>query len=90
MLPRMPTAEAISSFSPVDLLLAPLGCKAIPEGVKGLDDLLHHGWRLVYIGEIARPMIHMFPHGIRGQRLQYGFHHRIVAMVHAIMGSDFN
>jgi hypothetical protein len=54
------------------------------------DDLLHHGWRLVSIGEIVRPMIHMFPHGIRGWRLQYGFCHRIVAMVHAVMGSNFN
>jgi hypothetical protein len=54
------------------------------------DDLLHHGWRLVSIGEIARPMIHMFPHGIRGRRLQYGFCHRIAATVHAIMGYNFN
>ena len=54
------------------------------------NDLLHYGWRLVSVGEIGRPMIHMFPHGIRGWRLQYGFHHRIAATVHAIMGSDFN
>jgi hypothetical protein len=32
----------------------------------------------------------MFPHGIRGQRLQYGFHHRIAATIHAVMGSEFN
>jgi hypothetical protein len=90
MLRKMATAEEISSFCPVKLLLAPSGCKAIPEGVEQPNDLLHHGWRLVSVGEIARPMIHMFPHGIRGQRLQYGFHHRIAAMVHAIMGSNFN
>jgi hypothetical protein len=54
------------------------------------NDLLHYGWRLVSVGEIGRPMIHMFPHGIRGWRLQYGFHHRIAATVHAIMGSNFN
>jgi hypothetical protein len=90
MLQKMPTLEEISSFSPVELLLVPSGCKAIPEGVEHPDDLLHHGWRLVSVGEIVRPMIHMFPHGIRGRRLQYGFHHRIAATVHAVMGSDFN
>jgi hypothetical protein len=31
MLKKMPTVEEISSFSPVKLLLAPSGCKAIPE-----------------------------------------------------------
>jgi hypothetical protein len=54
--------------------------------VEQQDDLLHHGWRLVSVGEIVRPIIHMFPHQIRGWRLQYGFCHRIVATVHA----DFN
>ncbi len=46
MLQKMPTVEEISSLSPVKLLLAPSGCKAIPEGVEQPDDLLHHGWRL--------------------------------------------
>jgi hypothetical protein len=69
MLQKMPTAEEISSFCPIELLLAPSSCKAIPERVEQPNDLLHHGWRLVSIGEIARPMIHTFPHGIRGQRL---------------------
>jgi hypothetical protein len=86
----MPTVEEISSFSPVELLLAPSGCKAIPEGVEQPNDLLHHGWRLISVGKIVRPMIHTFPHGIRGPRLQYGFRHRIAATVHAVMGSDFN
>jgi hypothetical protein len=86
----MPTVEEISSFSPVNLLQSSSSCKAIPEGVKMPDYLLHHGWRLVSVGEIARLMIHTFPHGIRGQRLQYSFHHRIATMVHAVMGSDFN
>ncbi len=82
--------QEICSFTPVDLLWAPSSCKAIPEGVEGPDDLLHHGWRLISVGEIARPMVHMFPHGIRDWRLQYDFHHRIVATVHVIMGSNFN
>jgi hypothetical protein len=90
MLQKMPTVEEISSFSPVMLLLAPSGCKAIPEGVEQPDDLLHHGWRLVSVGEIVMIMIHTFPHGIKGQRLQYSFHHKIAATVHAIMGSNFN
>jgi hypothetical protein len=90
MLQKMPTVEEISSFSPVDLLLAPSSCKAISEGVEKPNDLLNHGWRLVSVGEIASPMIHMFPHGIRGWRLQYSFHHNIAAIVHAIMGSNFN
>jgi hypothetical protein len=84
------TVEEISSFSPVELLLAPSGCKAIPEGVEQPNHLLHHGWRLVSVGKIVRPMIHTFLHGIRDRRLQYGFCHRIAATVHAIMGSNFN
>jgi hypothetical protein len=85
MLRKMPTVEEIRSFCPVKLLLAPSGCKAIPEGVEHPNDLLHHGWRLISVGKIVRPMIHMFPHGIRGWRLQYSFHHRIAATVHAVM-----
>ncbi len=90
MLRKMPTVEEISSFSPIKLLLVPSCCKAIPEGVEQPNDLLHHGWRLVSVGKIVRPMIRTFPHGIRGQRLQYGFCHRIAATVHAVMGSNFN
>jgi hypothetical protein len=44
----------------------------------------------VSVGKIVRPMIHTFPHGIRGWRLQYGFCHRIAATVHDVMGSNFN
>jgi hypothetical protein len=90
MLQKVPTAEEISSLSPVDLLLAPSSCKAILEAVEQTKDLLHHVWRLIFICEIARPMIDTFPHGIRGWRLQYDYHHRIAAMVHVIMGSNFN
>jgi hypothetical protein len=53
MLRKMPTVEEINSFSPVKLLLVPSGCKAIPEGVEQPNDLLHHGWRLVSVGEIV-------------------------------------
>ncbi len=66
MLQEMPTVEEIRSFSPVKLLLAPSGCKTIPEGVEQPNDLLHYGWRLISVGEIGRPMIHMFPHRIMG------------------------
>jgi hypothetical protein len=49
MLQEMPTAEEIRSFSPVELLLAPSGCKTIPEGVEQPNDLLHYGWRGSYL-----------------------------------------
>jgi hypothetical protein len=43
MLQEMPIAEDIRSFSPVELLLAPSGCKAIPDGVEQPKDLVHYG-----------------------------------------------
>lgn len=90
VLREMPTADQVRSFRPVQMLLAPSGCKAMPEGISQPDNLISHGWKPVSIGEVSAARVHTFTHGVRGRRLQYGFRHRIAATVHAVMGSDFN
>ena len=90
ILREMPTADDVSTFQPVAMLLAPSGCKAMPDGIIEVDELLDHGWKPVMVGSVAVARVHTFSHGIRGRRLQYGFRHRIAATIHAVMGSDFN
>jgi predicted GIY-YIG superfamily endonuclease len=90
VLGTMPTADQATLHEPVRLLLAPSGCKAVPDDVQNSDDLLQHGWSEILVGEVKRARVHTFSQGIRGRRLQYAFRHRIAATVHATLGCDFN
>jgi predicted GIY-YIG superfamily endonuclease len=89
VLGSMPTAEQARTHGAVTLLLAPPGCKAVPENVNTPEGLLHCGWEEMTVGEVKQPRVHTFSQGIRGRRLQYAFRHRIAATVHATLGCDF-
>ena len=88
ILAEMPTSTDLVQFAPVSLILAPSGCKTIPDHIETLDTLLREGWRVLRVGQVASPRTHTFGQGIRGRRIQYGFKHRIASTVHATMGSD--
>jgi predicted GIY-YIG superfamily endonuclease len=89
VLRQMPTTEEARAFENVQLLLAPPGCKTVPDDIEEPDELLGRGWTAVSVGELAQPRVHTFPFGIRGKRLQYAFRPRIAATMRATMGSDF-
>jgi hypothetical protein len=83
----MPTVEEIDSFFLSSCYWHHLAVRLYQKEWRG---------RMIYctmaggLSLLVRLHIHMFPHSFRGQRLQYGFQHRIAAMVPAVMGSDFN
>jgi len=85
VLAEMPTNEMIQSFQDIKVMLAPVGCKSVPEGITYSNDLLAHGWKLERAG-LAPERIHTATMGKKGKRLQYGLRHRVSAT--AIMGSD--
>ena len=87
VLAEMPTNEMIQSFENVKVMLAPVGCKSVPEGITSSNDLLAHGWKIETAG-LAPERIHTASMGKKGKRLQYGLRHRVSSTIHAIMGSD--
>ena len=87
VLAEMPTSEVIQSFGDIKVLLAPVGCKSVPEGITCANDLLVHGWRLERVG-LAPERIHAATMGKKGKRHQYGLRHRVSSTIHAVMGSD--
>jgi hypothetical protein len=41
----MPTSAVLESFGDIKVMLAPAGCKSVPEGIARPEDLQAHGWR---------------------------------------------
>jgi hypothetical protein len=87
VLAEMPTSEVLQSFGDIKVMLAPVGCKSVPEGISCPNDLFAHGWRLERLGQ-APERIHPATMGKKGKRHQYGLRHRVSSTIHAIMGSD--
>lgn len=86
VLSEMPTSKVLESFGNIKVMLAPVGCKSLPEGITRLEDLLAHGWRLERVG-LAPERIHSVGIGKKGKRQQYGLHHQVLSTIHAVMGS---
>jgi predicted GIY-YIG superfamily endonuclease len=83
---EMPSRTVLDSFGDIKVMLAPVGCKSVPEGVAHPEDLLAHGWRLERVG-LAPERSHSVRVGTKGKRHQYGLRHRVSSTVHAVMGS---
>jgi predicted GIY-YIG superfamily endonuclease len=89
VLAEMPTSEMLSCFENVKVLLAPVGCKSVPQGVRCANELLVHGWRLESVG-LAPERVQATNLGKKGKRQQYGLRHRVSSTIHAVMGSDLS
>ena len=83
----MPTNDSLQSFEDVKVMLAPVGCKSIPEGISYPNDLVAHGWKEERVG-LALERILGAVMGKKGKRHQYGLRHRVSSTIHAVMGSD--
>ena len=87
VLAEMPTNDRLRSFEDVKVMLAPVGCKSIPEGISYPNDLVAHGWKEERVG-LAPERILGAVMGKKGKRHQYGLRHRVSSTIHAVMGSD--
>jgi hypothetical protein len=86
MLVQIPAQESINSFEPIELLIAPPGCKSYLNDTVTPEELIEkHGWTNQHVGvSFMRPK--SIGAGIKGQRRQYGLQPRIASTLHAIMG----
>lgn len=87
ILAEMPSREDVKNFADVKLLIAPEGCKSVPDRVADPYSLINEGWIEQSVG-VAPERIHTVISGVRAKRRQYGFRHRIASTVHATMGND--
>jgi len=84
---QMPTQQQLDSFASLKLMVAPEGCKTVPENCTTKQSLEAHGWREKSIG-VAPQRTQKVPHSsnLFGQRKQYGLQPRVSSTIHAIMG----
>lgn len=90
ILAKMPTSSTLEDFAPLEILVAPEGCKSIPSQIAGdMDGLKDKGWHLETI-TTAPERAHSLRFGLQGKRRQYGLRHRIASTIHAGMGQDLD
>jgi predicted GIY-YIG superfamily endonuclease len=87
VLSEMPTTAVLDAFEDIRVMLAPVGCKSVPEGITCPEDLSEYGWRLERVG-LAPERIHAVTMGKKGKRQQYGLRHRVCSTIHSVMGSS--
>lgn len=90
VLAEMPTAEDVRSFRDVKLIIAPEGCKTVPEDYRNVALLQQWGWKPGTIGLSPERVQTVRSKGLKAKRQQYGMKHRIASTVHACMGSEMD
>jgi hypothetical protein len=90
VLADMPTAEDIQQFRDVKVMVAPAGCKTVPEFYRNLLALEQHGWKQRTVGRAPERVQTVRSKGLKAKRHQYGLKHRVASTVHATMGAEFD
>ena len=90
LLLQVPTLEELDHFTPVKVLLAPEGCKIVPQPNKcDMENLVHSGWRFETVGQ-APEHIQLVLGGVQARRTQYGLSHRYSGTAHAVQGQTLD
>jgi DNA replication protein DnaC len=85
---NVPDNTQIEERKSIEVVVAPPGCKSLPQDLESLDELTErHGWKPMKIG-ICADRIHTFRNGIQAKRLQYGLKPRVASTIHSGMGQD--
>ena len=84
---EMPTVEDIKELKPVKVMVAPHGCKYIPDNLETKADFLKAGFKEQRVG-VAPERPENLSFGIMAKRQQYGLRHRVASTIHAGMGQD--
>jgi hypothetical protein len=87
VLAKMPLASELEKFQPVEIFIAPEGCKSIPDNLCTKDGFHRCKWRRDFIG-LCPERAETLPYSILAKRRQYGLRHRIALTIHASMGQD--
>ena len=89
VLAKMPTQIELDAYEPVQVFLAPEGCKTVQPNLVSHGDFIEAGWKLSKVG-ICPERVETLKYGIQGKRKQYGLRHRIACTIHAGMGQDLS
>jgi hypothetical protein len=91
VLREMPNGDdiVVDNRKEIKIVLAPAGCKSLPQGYKSTVDLElePHNWTRATIG-ICPERIHNLYNGVQARRSQYGLKPRIASTIHSGMGQD--
>jgi predicted GIY-YIG superfamily endonuclease len=90
VLAAMPTADDISQFRDVKVMIAPAGCKTVPENYRDIMCLREQGWKHCTVGLAPERIQTVRSKGLKAKRHQYGLKHRVASTVHAIMGAELD
>jgi hypothetical protein len=90
VLAAMPTAEDIRQFRDIKVMVAPAGCKTVPEFYRDLSVLEQHGWKPRLVGMAPERVQTVRSKGLKAKRHQYGLKHRVASTVHAMMGGELD
>ena len=86
MLFTLPTQRQLDSKLPIEMIVAPPGCRFIPDERVSKQKLLADGWTKQMIGFPRRREVQNAAGSIRARRRQYGLRHHIGSTIHGIMG----
>jgi hypothetical protein len=88
---ELPDEAALADFLPITLLIAPSGCKALPDPRLSKEDLIaHHRWTEQSIGPPYPLKEEVIGPGLKGRRKQYGLRPRIASTIHGAMGQTLD
>jgi len=86
---KLPTKEQLRDKAPIEMLVAPPGCRYIPGDDDTAESLVRMGWVPKKIGK-CREITHNLPGGIRAYRQQYDLRHYVGCTAHAVMGQTLS
>jgi hypothetical protein len=83
---ELPTQEQVDKKSALKMIVAPAGCKIIPDDTVTRDELLGMGWTEQRVGTPARYNVVNAAGSTRGKRRQYGMRSHVGSTIHGVMG----
>jgi len=82
----LPTRSQIDLMTPITMVVAPPGCRLVPDDTVTKQFLLNGGWDEKQIAAPNRQDVHNLVGSVRARRRQYGLRHHIGSTYHGIMG----
>lgn len=82
----LPTQEHVDKKLALKMVVAPAGCKIVPDDTVTRDQLLGMGWKEESVGTPARYNVVNAAGSTRGKRRQYGMRSHVGSTIHGVMG----
>ena len=87
---ELPPQQTLDAKNPIPLIVAPPGCRFIPDGSSTRQDLEAMGWVEKFVGCPSANQVQNTSGRMRARRRQYGLRHHVGSTIHGIMGQTLN